>query len=633
MAGLINNDSIRARIARSILIVVLFALLIGGVMQTLVSYRYAISQTKGLQRAEAVVVAGRIEAFLDSVAMPLKQIARLPWGVGELDEASRRTEYRRLFKAVPAIGEIVWELEDGTVLGFLSRTSPDAFAPVKPPPLHRFPVPPATLEAGFGKPFLVDGLDYRVVIAVRDNKRGGAVAYVTLDLRYLSDMVESMRIGETGYAYVVDSEGGIIAHPHVSTALRQRVLDRVPEQGTIDTRWSLSETGMVKLRQSMVSGVRIGNTGWRVIVQQDAAEVLKPVFEVLWQTALLIAAAVLLAGFLVYRMSSSLVAPIVALDAEARRLAAGDLDVRAKVVGNDEVAKLGHSFNHMASQLQSYTTSLEEKVSEKTAQLELANRHKSEFLANMSHELRTPLNAVIGFSDALKAEYFGRLNDKQKEYVKDINESGQHLLSLISDILDLSKIEAGKMDLEASRFSLPGAIDNALTLVRERARRHHVDLRADIGPEIGEIVADERKVKQVLINLFTNAVKFSHPNGWVQVGARRGKNGVVIAVADSGVGIAPQDHAAIFEAFHQLQTGGSAKQEGTGLGLALSRRFVELHGGTLTVESELGKGATFTFDLPDREEPVGFPAAQLPDSAQAEAPSPQPSPASGRGSE
>ncbi len=229
-----------------------------------------------------------------------------------------------------------------------------------------------------------------------------------------------------------------------------------------------------------------------------------------------------------------------------------------------------------------------------------AYRHKSEFLANMSHELRTPLNAVIGFSDVLNQQYFGQLNPKQQEYVKDINESGQHLLSLINDILDLSKIEAGHLDLDLSEFSVPMAIDNAMVLVRERALRHQLELRADIAADVTSIVADQRKFKQVLINLLTNAVKFSYPNGWVEVVARRDTNGVMVTVKDCGMGIALEDQAAIFEEFRQLKSSGSAKLEGTGLGLSLAKRLVELHGGRIWVESAPGMGAAFTFTLPDR---------------------------------
>ncbi|MBC7624984.1 MAG: hypothetical protein H7232_16550, partial [Aeromicrobium sp.] len=227
-----------------------------------------------------------------------------------------------------------------------------------------------------------------------------------------------------------------------------------------------------------------------------------------------------------------------------------------------------------------------------------ANRHKSEFLANMSHELRTPLNAVIGFSDALEAQYFGPLNEKQSEYVRDISGSGQHLLSLINDILDLSKIEAGKMEFEPASFSLAAAVGNAVTLIRERALRQNLNVSAEIAVDIGLVVADERKLKQILINLLTNAVKFTYPRGWVRISAVRDKNDIVITVADSGVGIASTEHASIFEEFKQLSVSGAAKHEGTGLGLALSKRLVELHGGRIWLESEVGQGAKFSFTLP-----------------------------------
>ncbi len=238
------------------------------------------------------------------------------------------------------------------------------------------------------------------------------------------------------------------------------------------------------------------------------------------------------------------------------------------------------------------------EIEDKSRQLEIANKHKSEFLANMSHELRTPLNAIIGFSEVLLERLFGDLNDKQDDYLKDIHSSGKHLLGLINDILDLSKIEAGRMELERAAFDLPGALANALTLVRERAQRHGIALGLDVDPALGEIVADERKLKQILLNLLSNAVKFTPDGGHVDVIARREPGRVVIAVRDTGIGIAPEDQAAVFEEFRQVGTDYTRKQEGTGLGLALARRFVELHGGHLTLESALGKGSTFTFDIP-----------------------------------
>jgi len=238
------------------------------------------------------------------------------------------------------------------------------------------------------------------------------------------------------------------------------------------------------------------------------------------------------------------------------------------------------------------------EIQDKSRQLEIANKHKSEFLANMSHELRTPLNAIIGFSEVLLEKLFGEVNDKQEDYLRDIYTSGRHLLGLINDILDLSKIEAGRMDLELARFDLPSALSNALTLVRERAQRHNVALNLDVDPALKEVSADERKLKQILVNLLTNAVKFTPDGGRIDVIARREPDAFTIAVRDTGIGIAPEDQEAVFEEFRQVGRDYTRKQEGTGLGLTLTRKFVELHGGRIWVESEPGKGSTFTFTIP-----------------------------------
>jgi len=243
-------------------------------------------------------------------------------------------------------------------------------------------------------------------------------------------------------------------------------------------------------------------------------------------------------------------------------------------------------------------TRLFNEIQDKTHQLEVANRHKSEFLANMSHELRTPLNAVIGFSEVLLERMFGEVNPKQEEYLNDILSSGKHLLSLINDILDLSKIEAGRMELESQPFDLPAALDNALTLIRERAARHGLRLEVTVDPGLGEVKGEERKVKQVLLNLLSNAVKFTPEGGKISLSASLNDGMAEISVADTGVGIAPEDQEAIFEEFRQVGSDYARKREGTGLGLALARRLVALHGGKLWVESEPGKGSTFTFTLP-----------------------------------
>jgi signal transduction histidine kinase len=277
----------------------------------------------------------------------------------------------------------------------------------------------------------------------------------------------------------------------------------------------------------------------------------------------------------------------------------GGLTVWRKQVGefDPEVVNLLQTFATQSA-LAIQNARLFREIEDKSRQIEAANRHKSEFLANMSHELRTPLNAIIGFSEVLQERMFGELNEKQAEYTDDILTSGRHLLSLINEILDLSKVEAGRMELELATFDLPLAIDNARTFVRERATRHGIHLDVTIDERVGDIVGDERKIKQILLNLLSNAVKFTPEGGRIGINARQANGAVEISVSDTGIGIAPEDQPKIFEEFRQVGGDYSHKSEGTGLGLTLAKKFVELHGGKIWVESEVGKGSAFTFTLP-----------------------------------
>jgi PAS domain S-box-containing protein len=232
---------------------------------------------------------------------------------------------------------------------------------------------------------------------------------------------------------------------------------------------------------------------------------------------------------------------------------------------------------------------------------ELANQVKSEFLASMSHELRTPLNAIIGFSQVLQEQYFGDLNEKQKEYVGDVLESGQHLLSLINDILDLSKIEAGKMELELSRVKIKDLLENSLIMIKEKALKHCISLDIHNKGDLEglEIMADERRLKQVMFNLLSNAIKFTPDGGALAIEGRKDGKEFIISVSDTGIGIASREQEKIFEDFYQARGRIQDKTPGTGLGLPITKRIVEMHGGRIWVESEgLGKGSRFTFTIP-----------------------------------
>jgi signal transduction histidine kinase/CheY-like chemotaxis protein len=313
------------------------------------------------------------------------------------------------------------------------------------------------------------------------------------------------------------------------------------------------------------------------------------------------AAAILLALVLGFAISSSLSGPVQRMDARLAELAEGDFSQRVDVPNRDELGTLAANLNRMNDELGGLYR-----------KLETASRAKSDFLANMSHELRTPLNAIIGFSEVLQEQMFGPLNDKQAEYLGDIVTSGHHLLLLINDTLDLSKIEAGKMELELATFALPAVLEDGVTMVRERATRHGIECSVDAGPGLDEVEADERKVKQVVFNLLSNAVKFTPDGGRVAVRARRVGDRAEVAVADTGAGIDPADQDRIFQEFQQ-----AGQQEGSGLGLALARSLVALHGGRLWVESEPGSGSTFAFTLPVRQTVVPETAGTEPARAKA----------------
>ena len=298
-------------------------------------------------------------------------------------------------------------------------------------------------------------------------------------------------------------------------------------------------------------------------------------------------ASILLALALGLVLSWSLVGPIQRTDARLAEIAGGDFSRHVEVPNRDELGALAQNLNRMNDELRGLYD-----------ELATVSRHKSEFLATMSHELRTPLNSIIGFSELLQERAVGGLNDRQRGYVDDVLDAGRHLLSLINDILDLSKVEAGKMELDLVNVSLRETLARGVTMHHERALQQGVALTLVLDPDEISVRADERKLRQVVFNLLSNAVKFTPAGGRVDVTARALGEIAEVAVTDSGPGIAEADQELIFEEFGQARGSAPSGQEGTGLGLPLARRFIELHGGRLWVESSNGSGATFRFTLP-----------------------------------
>lgn len=308
--------------------------------------------------------------------------------------------------------------------------------------------------------------------------------------------------------------------------------------------------------------------------------------------------------FIFLYVRRNLVMPVIVLRDAASEVEKGRYDVRVDVKGRDEIGELSRSFNQMTQALDATfkeNNKLVERLEDAKFIAEAASRAKSDFLANVSHELRTPLNAVMGFSEIIRDGMVGPVTDEQKEYLNDIMESGQHLLDLINDILDLSKIEAGKMELDVSEFDFRELVERSLIMFKEKAFKHKIEAGCEVGEGIGNIVADERRLKQVLFNLLSNAFKFTPDGGNITVRARMipgEPKQIECSVEDTGIGIKQEDMPRLFKPFEQLESVLTKEHPGTGLGLALCRKIVELHGGRIWVESEFGKGSRFIFVIP-----------------------------------
>jgi signal transduction histidine kinase len=482
----------------------------------------------------------------------------------------------------------------------------------------------AYLRARAGAPYLKDwflGSEPRLTMALREGETGGVV-FADLSLTDAENAISKVGLQGAGQAYVVDGDGYLIiyrdptrtlkkvrltAYPQVRAAL-QPASSRGGSQRQTTTGPDPFSSGRV-----LTATASIPTLGWHVFVQRPIGEAFAPLYSSILRTAILLIIGLVLAVLASLILARRMVAPIESLQVGAARVAGGDLGTPIRVRTGDELEDLADEFNRMTGQLRESYAGLEQKIQDRTSELadalgeleekrrelETVSAHKSKFLANMSHELRTPLNAIIGFSEVLHEQMFGPLNEQQSVYVQDVLQAGRHLLSLINDVLDLSKVEAGRMELDLSEVSIPEALRAGIGINGGRANQGGVTLDLSVEPEDIVILADERKVRQVVFNLLSNAIKFTPPGGHVDVSARMTDGVVQVSVADTGSGIAPEDRELIFEEFQQARgADAGTRQEGTGLGLPLARRFIELHGGRLWVESEPGTGSTFSFTLP-----------------------------------
>ena len=438
------------------------------------------------------------------------------------------------------------------------------------------------------------------------------VLQVEVNLKYIWEVIQDIRVGRAGYAYVINRSGDLIAHPDLSLVLRRHKMTELTQvrAALVTTPGLASQKEMVTRnlegRKVFSSYDVISGLDWLIFIEQPLEEVYEPLYASLFRTssvALIALAVALLASIWLTRR---VVIPLQMLRHGAQRIGHGDLNFRLQINTGDEIENVAEEFNRMASALHEAYTGLEERVNERTQDLMVANeklkeldKMKSDFVSNVSHELRTPLTAIEGLADNMLDGITGQLNPEQVGYLVDIRASAERLARLIADVLDVAVIEAGGVELKPENLSLAAVIHEVTNGLRTVAEEKRIDL--EVTSTYANLIAwaDRDKIVQVLTNLIGNAIKFTPLRGKVSVTIHRnGEGWPQVSIADTGPGISPEEKERIFDEFYQITRPGERKSKGVGLGLPIAKKLVEMHGGRIWVESEMGNGSIFCFTLP-----------------------------------
>jgi two-component system, NtrC family, sensor kinase len=600
------RGSLFAKYAGPLVVLVSGGLVVSGLVQIYFSYQENKSALARIQQEKAAAAAIRIERFVRELEHDLAWISQTPWGLRGVPLGERRLDSLRLLRQVPAITEVSHIDPGGRERLRVSRLAMDVIGSNTD-----LSSDPKFVEAMARKTYF-SGVYFRkesepyITIAMAGVGEDTGVVVAEANLKFIWDVVSNLKVGKGGNAYVLDEQGHLIAHPDISLVLQKTDLSALPQvratsaaidQGT--ARGPVDAMIGKDLRGTEVLSAQAAITplNWTVFVELPVAEAFASLYASIWRTVILVFVGVLISIVASLWIVRRMVAPIQVLRAGAARIGAGALEHRIEVRSGDELQALAEEFNRMTERLQESYAGLERKVEERTHELQIASQHKSQFLANMSHELRTPLNAVLGYTELIQDQIYGAVPDKIREVLDRVQKSGRHLLGLINDVLDLSKIEAGQLVLSSNDFTFEGVTQTAAAAMGSLAAEKNLHLRVDVTPGLPVGSGDERRVTQVLLNLMGNAIKFTDA-GDVAVKVTQSDGMFVVSVADTGPGIQEEDRQKIFEEFRQVDSSSTKTKSGTGLGLAIAKRIVEMHGGRIWVDSIVGKGSTFYFSIP-----------------------------------
>jgi signal transduction histidine kinase len=588
------------------LVLVSGGLLTSGAVELFFRYRESVASIWVLQREMAQGAAFKIQQFVQDIEKTMRASTQTPDIVAAGLTEAYRFQLSKLLKVTPAITTV-------TVLDASGREQirESRVETIRPEELGDRSSDEAFVQARRGTPFFspvyfVRQSEPYMRIAVPIEPFAGEVIGVLIaevNLKYIWEVISQIKVGQTGYAYVVSREGDLIAHPDISLVLQKRNLRNLGQVQAALAGMPGPFAAQPNLAGQTVfpAYAAIPDLGWAVLVERPTKEAYAPLYASILRTSVLLLLGLGMATLASLLIGRRVVRPVEVLRQGAAQIGAGVLDHRIEVRTGDELEALATEFNRMTAQLQESYAGLEQKVEERTRELEIANKHKSQFLANMSHELRTPLNGIQGYTELIMDGIYGEVPEKIKEVMERIQQSGNRLLGLINAVLDLSKIEAGRITLSLVDYSMQGVVQTVFTAVEPLAVEKHLALKVTVPPDLPVGKGDEQRITQVLTNLVGNAIKFTEV-GEVGVQVTSANGTFMVAVSDTGTGIAEADQQKVFEEFQQADSSSTRKKGGTGLGLTIAKKIIEMHGGRIWVESNLGQGSTFRFTLPVRVE-------------------------------
>jgi signal transduction histidine kinase len=602
------------------------ALLIAGGLITAdlleIYFRYmeGVDQIGLTQQQTATGAALQIERFVQDIATTMKAVMKSPDIKSPKKKIDYEFELKRLFFLAPAITEALVLDTEGAVKARVSR-----FRAVTPLLKRDFSQSAAfnTSSQGksyFGTVYFRDNDPYLTVAVPIEPFPGefAGVLQAEVSLTDVLELVSAVKLGRAGYAYVVARSGELIAHPHIRLILQKRNVGQLNQvkaafqSNPTVFRPNAMITQNIEQQTVFSSHALIPSLDWAVLIERPVQEAYEPIYASLLRTSVLLLIGLGVALLATLFVRRRVVRPLETLRKGVELIGTGDLSTRLDIKTGDEIEVLADEFNQMAAHLNDAYANLERKVTERTQELTAANdklaetsKLKSRFLANVNHELRTPLSSIIGYARLLRRETEKQISPVQRENLEDLLRNAERLLGLIDSLLDFARIESGKMEIKVEPVEINALVQEAAAIVEPMLSVNSVRIVRDIPPDIAPLNTDREKLRQIILNLLGNAVKFT-PRGEIRVSACQQNGDFSLAVADTGIGIDQADMNRIFEEFDRGRLSSAAGYRGTGLGLAIVKRLVVILGGSIAVESEVGKGSTFTLKLPvnRREAPL-----------------------------